>query len=162
MKFNCSAYQRKYLLLFFLVCLPGVVHGLQGCAPHGQSPPPQETRASDAYAGLEEQWGIRPETLRLSAEGAMLDFRYRVTDPIKAVKITSDHKLKIYLEDQASGVKLAVPTTPKIGALRQTTGEPQAGKIYFCLFANSGSHVKAGSKVTVVMGDFRAENLVVE
>ena len=55
-----------------------------------------------------------------------------------------------------------VPNTPKIGPLRQTATQMEAGKVYFMLFANSGRLVKAGSRVTVAIGDFRAENLTVE
>lgn len=48
----------------------------------------------------------------------------------------------------------------KMGSLCQKTREPIAKQIYFILFSNTGV-VEPGSKVTVVIGDFKGENLVV-
>ena len=110
---------------------------------------------------IEEEWGIRPVSIRRTAAGYMLDFRYEVVDPEKAAPIMR-RPMKPYLIDQASGVILIVPAPPKVGALRQTTLAPTKGRIYFVMFANPGGYVKAGNKVTVVIGDFRAEDLVVE
>ena len=39
---------------------------------------------------------------------------------------------------------------------------PQEGKIYWMFFGNAGYLVKAGDIVTVVIGEFMVENLVVE
>ncbi len=110
--------------------------------------------------GIEKRWGVQIISLRLSAGGAMLDFRYRLTDPEKARPLF-DRGIKPYLIDETSGAKLLVPNAPKLGALRQTPKNPVAGKNYFVLFTNPGV-VKAGNKATVVIGDFRAENLTVE
>ena len=51
---------------------------------------------------------------------------------------------------------------PKVGALRPSALKPEAGRIYFILFNNTGDLVQSGNKVTIVSGDFRAEHLVVE
>jgi hypothetical protein len=48
-----------------------------------------------------------------------------------------------------------------VGALRQKTIKPEAGRIYFILFGNPNV-VKEGSKVTLVIGDVKVENLTVE
>jgi len=40
--------------------------------------------------------------------------------------------------------------------------KPKADRTYLILFSNSGRPLQAGSKVTVVIGDFLAQNLVVE
>lgn len=135
-----------------------------GCAPR-QPQPGMETVAAGRgkpYIDLEERFGMRPEILQLSAAGNMLDFRYRVTDPDKAKDILSDRHVRTYIIDQKSGTRLAVPNPPKVGPLRQTTREPQQDKIYFSIFANPGKMVEPGDKVTVVIGDFRAEDLVVQ
>lgn len=115
---------------------------------------------SERDRSLEEKFGIKTLSMRTSAGGHMLDFRYRVINAGKASPLFS-RKIKPYLIDQESGAKLGVPEAPKIGALRQTR-KPVADKNYFIIFSNSGKYVKQGSKVTVVIGDFRAENLVVE
>ena len=112
---------------------------------------------------IEEAWGIRFESLRVSAAGAIVDFRYRIMNPAKAQPIV-DRKNKPYMVAQATGEKLAVPSYPKVGPLRQTTryGKPKLGKIYYILFANPGKNVKQGDQVTVVIGDFAVKNLVIQ
>jgi len=112
---------------------------------------------------IRAEWGIRFETLRLTAAGAMLDFRYRILDPARALPIV-DRRNKPYMVAQATGEKLEVPSYPKVGPLRQTTayGKPKLGKIYYILFSNHGKRVKSGDKVSVVIGDFRLENVVVQ
>ncbi len=100
-------------------------------------------------------------SLRMSGNGHLIDFRYRVIDPDKAA-LLGDRKYKPCLIDQKTGIKMVVPNTPKLGPLRQSAERLIAGKIYFMLFANSGLLVKSGSQVTVEIGAFRAENLTVE
>ena len=70
-------------------------------------------------------------------------------------------KTKPYLIDQASNAKLMVPNPPKVGPLRNSN-KPKADRVYFMFFGNPGKFVKAGNKVTVVIGDFKAENLTVK
>ena len=111
---------------------------------------------------IEEQWGVKIESLRTSAAGNLLDFRFRIIDPEKASYLV-DRRNKAYMIDQASGKVLSVPTTAKVGPMRQTVryGLPKKDRIYFILFGNSHL-IKPGDKATVVIGDFKAENIVVE
>ena len=91
-----------WLLLF--TCLL-----MTGCATdHGSMLPVQDARSS-----IEERWGVKPLSIRLSAEGYMLDFRYRVLDPEKAMPLF-DRKIKPYLVDEATGAMFAVPAPPKV------------------------------------------------
>jgi len=64
--------------------------------------------------------------------------------------------------EQATGTKLVIPNTPKLGPLRQSAMRLEKGKVYFMLFANSGRLVKSGSQVTIVIGDFKVRDLTVE
>ena len=109
---------------------------------------------------LEKRWGVKPLSIRQAAEGYMLDFRYRIIDAEKAAPLFS-YKIKPYLIDQATGAVMAVPNVPKVGSMRSTR-KPLKDRNYAILFANPQKYIKPGSKVTVVIGDFRAENLVVE
>ncbi len=113
-----------------------------------------------AQTSAEEEWGLRIVAVRLTGAGNLVDFRYRVIDPGKVSPLLDRHA-KPYLIDQASGIKLSVPNMPKVGSLR-AKGKPETDRIYFILFGNSRGLVKKGSKVTVVVGDFKAEDLVVE
>ena len=131
----------------------------------GETPEDKSTQSftNAQIPSIQDRWGIEIVAIRLSAAGHMMDFRYRVVDPDKAIPIL-DFKIKPYLIDQKSGAKFEVPTTAKVGSLRQTTrsGKPQVNRVYFVLFGNPGRSVKAGDKVTVVIGEFRAEDLTVQ
>lgn len=119
---------------------------------------PKPLRATDP-AGLEQRWGIKIESLRLTAAGYMLDFRYRVLDASKAAPIFV-RKTKPFLRDEASGAVVAVPVPPKIGALRNTN-DPKQGRTYFMFFANPGRFIKKHRHVTVTIGEFSVSGLVV-
>jgi hypothetical protein len=109
-----------------------------------------------------EQWGVEVIRVDNTADGFWLDFRFRVTDAEKALPLF-DSRIKPYLESEQSGVKLAVPSAAKVGALRTTNRghNVKPGKIYNIMFANPGFHVKPGQKVSVVIGDFKVEHLTV-
>jgi hypothetical protein len=117
-------------------------------------------KTTDSSDPLADRWGVKVLQVRLTAEGLMLDFRYRVLDAEKAAPLNS-REFKPYLIDEATGARFLVPESPKVGALR-TTRPPKEEKNYFIIFVNPGRYIKAGNKVTVVIGDFRAEHLVVE
>jgi hypothetical protein len=138
---NCTA----VLLMTILLSL------LMSCSDKGPD------RQSTTDVG--EQWGIEITRLHLTANGYMVDFRYRVLDSEKARELFV-RKNKPYLIDQKSGKVLAVPNIGKVGPLR-TSNMPKEGKIYWMFFENISGLIQSGSKVTVVIGDFRAENLVV-
>jgi hypothetical protein len=109
---------------------------------------------------LEEKWGVRPLSIRQTADGNMLDFRYRVTDAEKAASLFHP-TIKPLIIDEDTGAVMAVPNVPKVGSMRSTR-KPLQDRNYFMIFANPQKHIKPGHKVTVVIGDYRAEHLVVE
>jgi hypothetical protein len=135
---------------------------LSGCATVSKDSTVQ-TAGETEPERLEKKWGIQIESLRLSAADNLIDFRYRIIDPDKALPLV-ERKNKPYLIDQESGKTLGVPSGAKVGPLRQTVryGKPKQDRVYFILFGNPGGFVKPGKKVTVVIGDFRVEDLVVE
>lgn len=134
---------------------------LAGCVLAAGGELSGEIAGTNTAAQLAERWGIEVASLRPSAAGRIVDFRYRVLDADKAARLASP-EAKAYLIDQASGTRLHVPNTPKVGPLRQSAEQVATGKVYFVLFANPYRIVKSGSKVTILTGDFRVENLTVE
>ena len=136
-----------------MVWLVGLFLSMAACVAVG---PAQNSVEED----LKEKWGIEVTQIFLTAAGHMIDFRYRVLDAQKAETLFVRAN-KPYLIDQKSEKVLAVPNTGKIGPLR-TSNKPQEGRIYWMFFGNSNGLVQSGDKVTVVIGDFRAENLVVQ
>ncbi|MDY0350293.1 MAG: hypothetical protein RBR09_03480 [Desulfobulbaceae bacterium] len=152
------------LLLWLLLCL-----AFSACAPATDGAGQARTGAEAVPAlpgkpatdpALKEQWGIEVTSLAMSAGGHMVDFRFRVLDSEKAASLFKRAN-KPYLIDQASGQVLAVPRTAKIGPLR-SSDPPREDRIYWMFFGTVPGLVKTGSLVTVVIGDFRAENLVVQ
>src|SRR5688572_31762907 len=76
------------------------------------------------------------ESVRMSAAGAIVDVRYRVLDPEQAQRALGP-KIRPKLIDEKTGAAMSVPTTAKLGALRQTQGTQRTGRTYFVLFVNS-------------------------
>ena len=137
---------------------------IAGAADPAETPPQTNEDAkvvAKTAESLEQKWGIQVSGLFLSSGGNMVDFRYKVLDPVKAAFLTKP-ETKPELLSQTSGAKLLVPNTPKVGQLRQITRQPVAGKMYFILFANTRHHVKSGDKVTIAAGAFKMEGLTVE
>lgn len=114
-------------------------------------------------SGVEERWGIRVEGLRLTAQGHMCDFRFRVIDAEKAAPLL-DRKKPASLLNESTGIITHVPAMPKVGPLRQTVrlSKPAEGRTYFIIFANPGKLIKTGQRATVSIGDFVMPGLVVQ
>jgi hypothetical protein len=125
----------------------------------------QKTQKQDDLSietvSMEDKFGVQVVGMRPTAEGRMLNFRYKIIDPEKALSLINP-KAKPYVIDQKTGKTVAVPSLPKVGALKQRGKRAYPGRIYFILFANPGEFIKPGDKVSVVIGDFKAEDIVVE
>ncbi len=115
--------------------------------------------AGDASNEMAKKWGIEVAAIHTAAAGNMVDFRYKVLDAEKASALFSK-KTKPYLIHQKTGKVLEVPRTAKVGPL-MSSYHPKQDRIYWMFFGNQTKLVQKGDKVTVVIGDFKAENLVV-
>jgi hypothetical protein len=113
-----------------------------------------------ALSEPENNFGIKIVSLRPTASGQMLDLRFQVVDPEKA-KAVLDKNKKAYVLDGKTGKTLPVPVT-KAGSMRQATIKPEAGRIYFMLFSNPNRMVKEGSSVSLIIGDFRKDGIIVD
>jgi hypothetical protein len=138
---------------------------LLGAAPLGSGAEARDTGSetparTEQEQNIAEQWGIEIESLRLTAASYMLDFRYTVIDAEKARPLF-ERSTKPVLIDQASEAQFVVPSPAKVGPLRNSN-QPIPGRTYFMFFANPGKFIKPGNRVTVEIGEFRAEDLVVE
>lgn len=123
-------------------------------------------RAGDevlAGGSIVESLGVELKGVRLTANGYIVDLRYRVLDPAKAQPLL-DRKVRPVLVDEATGHRLYVPVPPIVGALRQTSRNKviHTDRDYFMLFANPDRKLQAGSKVALYVGDQRFGNLQVE
>ena len=140
--------------------------GAQSPAPTGQPGHADAKRYQpDRFAGragkyYELVWGVDSLAVKWTESGEVVRFTYRVLDADKA-KTLNDKKAEPFLIDPKAQVKLVVPSLEKVGQLRQSS-TPQAGKSYWMAFSNKGRLVKRGDRVSVVIGRFRADGLVVD
>ncbi|MBI2399474.1 MAG: hypothetical protein HYV23_00145 [Deltaproteobacteria bacterium] len=148
--------QRRMIVTLLLALVPVLA---QGCSLKAGTVAAQINEKSI----IEEKWGIRVEGLRLTAEGYMCDFRFRVIDAAKAAPLLN-RKNSASLLNETTGMMTYVPAPPKVGPLRQTVklGSPVEGRTYFIFFANPGKLIKTGAKATVSVGDFVLPGLVVQ
>jgi len=115
---------------------------------------------SRARTYYEMLWGVDSFGIKAVESGELIRFSYRVLDPNKASQLNDKHDQPALIDEKA-GVKLSVPTLEKVGALRQSS-DPEAGKVYWMVFSNKERYVKPGHRVSVVIGKFRVDNLLVE
>jgi len=118
---------------------------------------PVAKRAREYYALL---WGVDSFSVKSTESGEIIRFSYRVLDTDKA-KMLNDKKNEPSLIDPQAGVRLVVPTLEKVGQLRQSTS-PEAGKVYWMAFSNKGRYVKPGHRVSITIGNFHADGLIVQ
>jgi hypothetical protein len=129
---------------------------------------PSTTSAAHRNTGLNEKarnyyaavWGV--DKLRASStnSGALIRFSYRVLQPQLAAPL-GDHENTPEMVGIRSNAVLHVPNMEKLGQLRQMSAAVP-GKEYWMVFSNKGNLVKQGDEVSVIIGRFRAEGLVVQ
>lgn len=114
-------------------------------------------RANMFYGGI---WGVDSLRVKAVESGELIRFSWRVLDPAKAAAL-NDKKANPLLFDSRAGVQLVVPTVDKVGQLRQSS-TPELGRSYWMAFSNKGRRVKRGDHVSVAIGKFRVDGLMVE
>lgn len=129
-------------------------------ATHKHSPYAPSRFAGRAATFYSTVWGIDTMSVKLIESGELVRFSYRVVDPAKAEPLHAKQN-EASLDDPKAGVSLVVPTMEQVGQLRQTPA-PAAGRSYWMTFSNKGRRVARGDRVDVVIGPFRASNLVVD
>lgn len=138
----------------------GVRQNMTVVAPASPAPAePAESLDAADVPSIVRKWGVRIESLRLTATGVMLDLRYTVVDARKA-KPLFERRSKPVLLDEASGIEVPVPVPAKTGALRNSN-DPIAGRTYFMFFTNPGRFIKPGNRVTLTIGPFRVSGIPV-
>lgn len=120
--------------------------------------PDRFSRRADLHYGL--IWGVDSLAVKWAESGEVIRFSYRILDAEKS-RALNDKKFEPSLIDPRAGVKLVVPSMENVGQLRQSA-PPELGKSYWMVFSNKGRLVKRGDHVSVVIGPFRADGLVVD
>jgi hypothetical protein len=105
-------------------------------------------------------WGVDSLSVKAVESGELIKFSYRVLDADKA-KTLNDKSLDPAMYVPALHAKLVIPSLEKVGQLRQAA-TPEPGRYYWMAFSNPGGVVKKGDRVSVVIGQFHIDGLVVE
>ena len=121
---------------------------------------PVATKSQRGAEFIRKRWGIDNIIVRSTASGSLIRFSYRVVDAEKAALINDKAKAP-YLIEEKMGIALQIPQMEKVGQLRQTA-KPENGREYWMAFSNKGRVIKPGSRVDIVIGSFRINDLVVE
>lgn len=148
------------MALALALASPGLAAGATTQARAAAKATPAAGKKAQSQS-VEERLGVHIRGIRLSAAGFMLDLRYRILDTDKAAFFL-DRKIVPYLMDSA-GARLGVASSPKIGQLRSTQrGAIRLDRDYSMLFGNPGRYLQQGSKITLVIGEQKIENITVE
>ena len=105
-------------------------------------------------------WGVDSLRVKAVESGELIKFTYRILDADKA-KTLNDKSLEPAMYVPSLHAKLVVPSLEKVGQLRQAS-TPEPGRFYWMAFSNPGGVVKKGDRVSVVIGQFHIDRLVVE
>jgi hypothetical protein len=112
---------------------------------------------------IEERWGIRITQLGLTADGGMVDLRYQIVDPNKALPLIESENSNP--QNQAPPVALvAEDSGDRVDsiALMPPKHDLVPGRTYFLLFHNTRNSISAGRPATVAVGDLQLEHIVVQ
>ncbi len=120
--------------------------------------PPQTGRdlASLPQAAFEEATGVRVTLVAVTGQGGLIDFRYQVIDPDKAV-IVHDPEKPPTLVAEATGQVIDRPWMQ-----HGHSGELNPGVTYYLILVNPKGGLKSGDSVSVLIGDFRLEHVRVK
>jgi hypothetical protein len=130
------------LLTYFLASAPAPVTSLS------------KVDAAQVTA-LQNTWGIDITNVGMIANGGLVDMRFQVVDPDKALGILDDDNYPVLI-DEATGTPLFRPTSHG-----GHSGNFAAGRTYFFLYQNVNGLVKAGSRITIRFGDVTLEHVII-
>jgi hypothetical protein len=124
--------------------------------PSAAAPPPHWQRPAVSASGLAERSGVRLIRVAVTGAGGLLDLRYQVIDPNKALSV-HEAKTPPAIIDERSGLVL---NRLLMGHAHQ--GQLKPAVSYYLIFENTGNWVHRGSKVTVLLGNAQVEHVVVK
>jgi hypothetical protein len=110
---------------------------------------------AEAMAAIQDRWGIRIEQVAATADGGLVDLRYTITDPDKAIFIYDDINNMPKLVTEDSNVEIAINNLSHEHDL-------EFGQMYFIIYRNVAGAVQPGGLVTVKVGDLSIEHFAVE
>lgn len=103
---------------------------------------------------IEEKFGVRFAFLAVTADGGMVELRYRVVDEGKAANFGHYTETAPLLIAEDTGKVVDVT----IMGLHNHRVEP--GRMYYVLYRNTGNAIQSHRPVTIAVGDLQLEHVV--
>jgi hypothetical protein len=103
---------------------------------------------------IEEKFGVRFAFLAVTADGGMVELRYRVVDEGKAANFGHYTETAPMIVSEDTGQIVDVT----IMGLHNHRVEP--GRQYYVLYRNTGGAIKSGRPVTIAVGDLELKHVV--
>ncbi|MBI5030108.1 MAG: hypothetical protein HZB51_06240 [Chloroflexi bacterium] len=130
------------LPLVVLIALLGLYfasHVFTASSPTALTPPTNPV--------IEERWGVRVTQIGVTADGGLVDVRFVVIDPDKALAMMQEEKnLPVLVAEESN----ALVNSAAMMSARHTL---QPGRTYFLLYRNTRSAIKPGAQVSVFFRD---------
>jgi hypothetical protein len=106
-------------------------------------------------AAMQNTWGIRITNVAITANGGLIDLRFQVINPDKALGVLDPGDFPVLIDDTTGKV------LDKGGAHSGHAKSFKAGRTYYFLYQNNGSLLKTGSRITIQVGDVKLEHVIV-
>jgi hypothetical protein len=116
-----------------------VIHSLAGATPVQPG-----AGVVPVNPAIEATWGVRVSQVAMTADGGLVDLRFVVLDPDKAIAMMSDVANLPVLRDEANGVM--VTSTAPMGDDHTLV----AGHTYFLLYRNTRGVIQPGTPVAIL------------
>lgn len=107
---------------------------------------------------VEARWGVRVAQVGVSADGGIVDVRFVVLDPDRAVAMLGDDKktnIPVLLAENNGGIVRSAALMPPKHTLA-------AGRTMYMLYRNTRGAIRRGEPVTFVFGKLRLEHVVAQ
>jgi hypothetical protein len=133
-----------------ILLMVGVALGWRNFAPQQEWAPGTMPVSEE----IEEKFGVRFTFLAITAEGGMVELRYRVIDEDKAANFGHYTETAPMLVSEDTGEIVDVT----IMGLHNHRVEP--GRTYYILYRNTAGALKSGRPVTIAIGNYELEHVV--
>ena len=124
---------------------------------------PGGAQSMPASLEIEERSGERFTQVGITTDGGMVDLRYQVLDPDKAMALMSMSMAEADANPAAPKLIIEQDGTEiansEVMSMKQL---PEANYIQFILYANPRGLLKPGMQVTIVVGDLRLAHVPVQ
>ena len=142
----------KWVILpILLLALAGGYAAGRGWLTYQPAPQPAAMPINPA---IEEMWGVRITQIGVTADGGLVDFRYMVLDPDKALAMLQNVTNLPVLVAEDSGALV------NSAAMMAQKHNLAPGRTYFLLYRNTKGAIKPGGAVTVRFGDLLLEHVI--